>query len=109
MSKPAFHGDWAVQQYDFTNSVLQVSIPSLSTLLQHHVSESIRELLHRDPQQRPSAFSVQGIFTSYVQLLNLPLSEDLLKAQSYPLYVEWKQLGNCHSDDPEFLFHLADM
>src|SRR5271154_2921868 len=51
-SKPAFRNDYDVSIfYDDPGSFLQLPGFSETEFLQHHVSESIRELLHKDRKQ----------------------------------------------------------
>ena len=61
--RSAFHEDWKVQQYAMSTSPLPIHVPFSSALVQHHVSENIRELLHRDPSKRPRAATVCRLFS----------------------------------------------
>jgi serine/threonine protein kinase len=105
----AFTEDWAVKQYDAdVGTVLRVRSYSSSRFLQHHVSESIYDLLHRDPEQRPRASNSSHLFSSYCRILELPSAEQLVDAQSYPSYLEWKQVAENCPFEPRLLYQLIE-
>lgn len=90
----AFYDDWAVQKfYESTDPILQISIPSTSGFLQHHVCECIRDLLKKDPAQRPRVSGLSTIFFSYSELLRHPhITQPAFDAEIYPSYKDWWEL-----------------
>ena len=105
--KKAFHGDWEVHQYNNPDSVLSIPVLSSSEFLQHHLSESISELLHREPKFRPTASIASRLFSSYCKILDLGATQVFIENQYYPSYVEWKELVEMHHFEPQLLFHFA--
>lgn len=108
-SKPAFREDYEVQKFDDdTKSDLQIPAVLGTNFWQHHVSETIKELLHKDRQQRPSASTVHRIFTSYLLISRVP-DVNVSAVLSFPSYSELRQLVDEHPTDHHFLFHLAEL
>jgi serine/threonine protein kinase len=107
--KLAFFRDLQVQMYatDATNSPLAVDIASATDLLQHHVAETIRELLQRDYTNRPRASAASRICSSYALVLGLPIAQTLVESSKYPTYSEWKTIVESTSRDSDFLDELA--
>jgi serine/threonine protein kinase len=93
-SKTAFEHDWAVHKfYETKDETLLIPVQSSSDFLQHHVSETIRELLNRDPLQRPRASTVSNLLYTYSQVFSLPDLHVffLREGEVYPTYSEWKK------------------
>jgi tetratricopeptide (TPR) repeat protein len=106
-SKVAFYGDPDVQKFrDDPNSVLQISMGLEPEFVQHHVSETIRELLHKDPRQRPRASFLEKQFVSYSLIATVP---NALQVRSYPSYPELRRLAENHPTEPHFTFRLAEI
>jgi tetratricopeptide (TPR) repeat protein len=105
----AFHEDWQVQKYYESHSILPVAIASLesSDFLQHHVAENIRDLLRRRPQERPTASTLCGLFTSYCLILDLSTVREVIQNTRYPRYNEWKQLCAKHDSAQLLLLGIA--
>jgi serine/threonine protein kinase len=72
--KVAFCRELYIQIYatDATNCALAIEIASATDFLQHHVAESIRDLLHRDYTYR--------IFSSYSRVLGLVFAQTLVES-----------------------------
>jgi serine/threonine protein kinase len=105
----AFHQDWAVREYSVSESPLPISLPSLPAFLEHHISESIHDLLIRNWEERPSAQTVRMMFLTYSQLLNLSIREKLINADFFPSFQEWKSLMQTQFDEHEFWSKLAEI
>jgi hypothetical protein len=103
----AFRSDMDTFEYSFKDTGIQLSVPELSAFLQHHASENIRELLHRDHEQRPDAATAGQIFSAYCSLLSIPAVQAIVESQLYPSYREWKEVANCHVEQHEILNQLA--
>lgn len=104
----AFKDDWAVQKYDhMKNSIMEINLTSTSEFLQHHVSESLRALLHREPKKRPSASLVSRLFSSYRQIFELPSAQGLYVAPLYPLFQQWQQTIDSYVSKPKIISQLA--
>ena len=75
----------------------------------HGPRQFVHDLLNRNWNHRPSALNVCHMFSSYCQLLKLSIVQLLVDIQSYPSYLEWKELVKIHPNEPEFLYQLADV
>jgi tetratricopeptide (TPR) repeat protein len=65
----------------------------LSAFFNHHISELVLKLLNREWKIRPNASEVLLLLSSHIQLLNYPIAQTLaIDVQSYPSYIEWKEL-----------------
>src|SRR5277367_4030271 len=112
--KLTFRSDWEIQRFYETNIVPDISVPTSTEFLQHHICENIQELLHRDSKQRPRASDLPGIFGAYCFLLDLSMADIVLGATSFPTYNEWKQLVGTITKGPweyrfapELLYQLS--
>jgi serine/threonine protein kinase len=88
----AFRDDWLVKSYTESAEELSISLSQLPPFLQHHVRCNIRELLHRNYLQRPSASSALEGFQSYCRFLDLPDVHEFVNAEKFPEYRVWKTL-----------------
>jgi serine/threonine protein kinase len=105
----AFRSDFHTFEYSTEDSVIQFSVPDLSAFLQHHASENIQELLHRDRERRPNATSASQMFSTYCWILSMSRMQTIVDSELYPSYQEWKQLAKSHPDQHDFLNQVADM
>jgi hypothetical protein len=94
-------------EYSFKDTVIQLSVPGLSALLQHHASENIQELLHRDPAQRPNAATASRIFSAYCSLLSISTMQAVIASRSYPSYHEWKEVATKNVVEHDMLNQFA--
>ena len=114
--RPAFTEDWETRQYSLTSDaafdIPFSSIPSCPEFIQYHVSESILDLLHRQPRNRPRASEVSRFFLLYCQFLEFAKTDDLddvLRAtRNHPSYTDWRTLVNSRVADGELLYTLAN-
>jgi serine/threonine protein kinase len=103
----AFRNDFHIWEYSLKDSVIQLSLPELSPFLQHHASENIQELLHKDREQRPNATTASRVFSTYCWTLRMSTMALIVESHSYPSYQEWKDVANSHLDEYGFLNKLA--
>jgi serine/threonine protein kinase len=74
--KTAFHDDWEVRQfYESTDSSLEISIPSSSFFHRDYICECIRDLLQRQPSQRPRVSDLTILFQRYIEAYNFKRSD----------------------------------
>jgi hypothetical protein len=107
--KPAFQGDWNVQEYYMTTPALNITLPQHPPFLKHHVGENIHDLLNRDRKLRPNASSVCQLFSAYCRILDSSVAQVLSDSNSLPLYLDWKQLVSDYSYESDLQFQLAEM
>jgi len=106
--RPAFKNDWDVQEYNFSQSNLEIEIAGATRSLVHHVTGCIRNLLEKDRRRRPSAITSQIVFSSYSSIFNDQFLSGLFQLQSsFPLYTELKQLALGHKTQTEILSKIA--
>jgi serine/threonine protein kinase len=106
----AFREDWTVRQYTFSTEPLPISLPSISSFLEHHMSQNILHLLSKKSTDRLGASKVCQIFGSYCKFINLQKRpQDFQDFQWYPTYGEWTQLLNDTPNDQEFMFQITDL
>lgn len=88
--RQAFAGDWSVLQYsESKDSSIETTTIPLSGFWVHHIKEVVRELLHKQKEERPRASKVVQIVSSYCQI---PVSIvcNVGKLKSYPRFSEWR-------------------
>lgn len=108
-SVKAFLSDISILDYKITDRVLLIPTPSTPKFLQHHVTENIQGLLHRDPKQRPSASTLARMFTYYSQFLDCVVAQDIVEIPSYPSYLEWVELSAKPLSEFGLLYRLTMM
>src|SRR5438876_8116576 len=83
-----------VIQFDKSNCSFQTSAPFLSqsAFFQHHVTESIRQLVHRDGTQRPRASVTVKLFSSCCEILDDPSALEVVQLTPFLTFLEWRQL-----------------
>jgi serine/threonine protein kinase len=89
--KCAFREDWDALEYAEDNSALPIPFPFQSEFWREHVSETLGEILHRDPTQRPRASALCLLFSSYCQILDYSADQELNSMQILT-YMDWKEL-----------------
>jgi serine/threonine protein kinase len=105
----AFRNDFHIFEYSVEDSIIQLSVPDLSPFLQHHASENIQELLHRDHRQRPNASTASRVFSTYCWTLRMSSMALIVESPSYPSYQEWKEVANSDVTEHSFLTQLVDV
>lgn len=92
--KLAFTSEWEVRTYNESKDVdLEIPMLNTSPFLQNNLSELVRHLLHRSPEQRPRASTVLKALFSISTLLNF--EEELSSVRSVCSYSEWLDICNC--------------
>lgn len=105
----AFENDWATIVYGTQpSSDLPISVSYQRSFWDQHVSETLRELLSKDPQARPNAADTSRLLLSYANINDLPTPNLLIDSSLHPTYTEWKQLLGTKTSNPERLFELAN-
>lgn len=81
-------------------SKLITPISDLPDILKSHFTEILEELLHHDPQARPSIAKLLPMFQSYCTILNQAVAQSVHDISSIPKYSEWKGLvSGCRTSD----------
>jgi serine/threonine protein kinase len=104
-----FSNDWQVSRYATGLGELSLTLPydSESNFWQHHVAETVLELLHKDPKQRPNALEIYQIISAYCQLIEFTGSVAAPNWQSYPSHSEWKAIVGSATGRIALLFELS--
>ena len=103
-----FPHDMATMEYSANlASIYEIRLHSLPTFWEQHVAELIRELIHRDPQQRPRASEVCQIFAFYNDLSSHSLEPELIANPVYRSVSEWRTLVGKSAKERDF--RLADL
>jgi serine/threonine protein kinase len=109
VKKKAFVDDWNVREFyiSSSSSTLQVSLPLLPRILERHLSECIREMTERYPQNRPSCTILCPMIQSYRTLLSLQGLQDFISI--LPEYSRWKKfVGESSEGVQGILSDLSD-
>jgi hypothetical protein len=95
----AFETDWCVRDYYVSDSVLEITVPGLSTTFQTHLSAVTDELLQRDYKKRPSASRLRWLFSSYFMATTLSVAaKGRTRDIPLPVYQTWKDtVGGCET------------
>jgi tetratricopeptide (TPR) repeat protein len=108
--KLAISADYAVWiYYDTAETFTGIEIDSSSIFLKHYVSESIRALLHKDPNHRPSASVLRNIFLAHTWILSIPTIQDLIDNNIFLNFSEWKRLAERGLSKSEWIFAFTEI
>ena len=83
-----------MSQYAKGREELSFTLPydSESNFWKHHVSEILRELLHKNPKDRPNALEISKIMSAYYQLIKFTGNVAAPNWESYPCHFDWKTI-----------------
>jgi Protein kinase domain len=105
--RPAFSDDYSVIIYANASPDLPVEISFDCKFWQHHISEFLRDLLHKDAELRPNAESASGIISGYAHLSDFGDSNLLPANEVYVSYPEYKRTAcSRHEDRLQFLLKV---
>lgn len=104
--KRAFASDYQVYIYcETVGHSFNIEFDFPTAFWQHQISECIRELLHRQPDERPRASTVCNLFSGYTAISTDMRIESLV--DSSLSYSEWKRLADRDLSECECLVALA--
>ena len=112
--RSAFKEDWETRQYLDSDAAFVVpfsSIPSCPDFIQHVVSDSILDLLHKQPGNRPRASDISRFFFVFSQFLDFAkTSLDCAQvSRNHPSYITEMitMVINSRVENGELLYPLA--
>jgi serine/threonine protein kinase len=103
----AFTYEYLVVRYQ--NNPPQLHLPWSSDFWQDLFSNTIKDLLHKDEAQRPTAIHVHDLFMSYQWILVDPLAEPIFNSVLHSPYEEWIKLRRTYSNYIEWHHELANV
>ena len=92
---PAFSNDWAVYNYYHSKEDVGIECRELPTVLQSYCSAILNTLLHRLPQERPSATYLHRLMKCYYFLSHESLACLLNDLQDHPTYSQLAEMIAC--------------
>jgi hypothetical protein len=111
VGRKPFCNDFGTYQYYSSAIMLEISsIPAMPMIAPSHLSRIVHELLHRHPQERPSATESLPIFRSYITVLQHQesFSSRFDTLQVIPPYPRWKELVQaCEEEESEIFCQWA--
>ena len=107
--KKAFSGDFHVSIYFSSNAQPEIPSTTWPKSLQLHLSEIIRLLLAKDPQQSPAAFEAFQLFRSYSEILSPAIVQHIEDINLLLPFPQWYELVVENRTNRELLLHLADL
>lgn len=67
--KPDFQGDWEVYSFSLNHKEITVSHSSLSSAVKNDLADVVKQILQRDPPNRPTATDIRELFNQRISLL----------------------------------------
>jgi len=112
--EPPFRGSWDISTYatgpiESFRSVPFATATSYPPFFESHITDNVRRLLARAPQDRPSAAESRKVFEFHCQFLSLENVQKIIPVTKYLSYDDWKAIAERHeSSRNERLYTLVN-
>lgn len=93
--EPAFSHDWAAWDYYHSKEDVGLELDELPKVMQSYCSGGLNSLLHRIPQERPSATDLCRLVNCYSSLSHESLRCVLNDLQDHPTYRQLAEMIAC--------------
>jgi tetratricopeptide (TPR) repeat protein len=105
--KKAFHSDWNVREYAYSDTLLDIPVP-VPQPLQMHISDNIHELLSTKPRRRPRARSMSMIYDTCCRHYHQLYTQAFEDAQSFISYGEWREIAELYPNEENFEIQITE-
>jgi serine/threonine protein kinase len=105
--RKAFHDDWNVREYAYSDTLFDISVP-VPQPLQMHISDNIHELLSTDPRRRPRARSMSMIYGTYCRHYHQLYTQAVEDPQSFTTFGEWREIAEIYPEEENFEIQITE-